>query len=396
MTINIKNTYFGFTDNMKAMQKAKVENTLDNKVRSEGVIMTEKEWVYNHLLLGYTPKLEKDCSYYSRKLQDYTKPKDEYSLYLNGSSYTINKTFFDFGNFIISNGFLDANKANEYITAEQVRIEEENKIAAEKLAKEKADKEEEKNRYELGKQVKKVERLTNMQITILALTVEELSRIDKILDYLLTEYSDIYKDGENKPTETMVYYDIARFVALGKMYPEATIDSIKGYRDIISPDTKSPNKGNTWYIRDYKMNNDIRNMFFGITDNMSTQMIRSILTGEITADEAQNRIEKAEQAKQRQAEKMKTFYRLTRDKGFIEEQGEQIKISEFTVYGAIVGTQFMLIEEKTGLSLGSGKNKTEAIHKVNDAIEKNGLEKVKKIIEDNLIKNGVSPLVQTV
>ncbi|HHU81232.1 MAG TPA: hypothetical protein GXZ35_07920 [Acholeplasmataceae bacterium] len=120
--MNLNNTYFGFTDNMKPMQKAKVEKILDKKKRFDGVILTNKEFIYRELKSGLITEVKENYQYYKRD-GELTKPKTEYRLKSPDNSYwTIEKTLFNYANYISENGFLDEQRAKEFIITEQNRL----------------------------------------------------------------------------------------------------------------------------------------------------------------------------------------------------------------------------------------------------------------------------------
>jgi len=123
MDINIKDTYLGFTNNLKPMQKVRAEKTLDNLIRHNGNIITNKEFILIKLQEGLIPGIEEDYSYYSRKLQGETKPRIDYRLKdQDGSFYHITKTEYDFALYLLDNNFLDEQKVKEFIIAENNRL----------------------------------------------------------------------------------------------------------------------------------------------------------------------------------------------------------------------------------------------------------------------------------
>ncbi|MFW6016260.1 MAG: hypothetical protein ACOCRK_07450, partial [bacterium] len=144
--MDIKTTYFGFTDNKKPMQKAKIEQSLDKLIRVDGVVVTRKEFIRNILKKGYIPYIEENYCYYSKKLDDYTKPKNDYRLtdQKENSFYQITKTEHDYANYLLENNYIDDVTANNYITAEQKRLKEEQeaKLLAKQLEEEQKQREE--------------------------------------------------------------------------------------------------------------------------------------------------------------------------------------------------------------------------------------------------------------
>jgi len=121
--MNIKDTYLGFTDNLKPMQKAKAEKTLDKLIRCNGNVITNKEFILIKLQEGLTPSIEEDYSYYSRKLQGDTKPKTDYRLKdQDGSFYHITKTEYNYALYLLENNFLDKQRIKEFIVAENNRL----------------------------------------------------------------------------------------------------------------------------------------------------------------------------------------------------------------------------------------------------------------------------------
>jgi len=141
-TINLQSTYLGFTDTFTPLQKSKTQITLDTQIKHNNVIMPKKQFIYLKLNEGYTPHIEEDVSYYSRKIQDYTKPKSEYRLSNSeGSYYSITKTEYNFAVYIIQNDFLDVVKVKQYISAEQIKLAQLAQEEFDRKQKEKLDKE---------------------------------------------------------------------------------------------------------------------------------------------------------------------------------------------------------------------------------------------------------------
>ena len=142
-------SFLGFTDAIKEPRKTKVEDTLNKVMRYNGLetetgeknpIMSRKQFLLELLKQGNNVICEHDVKYYSRKLEDYTKPKTEYRIYTtDGCFFEITKTEYDFCTYCKENNLVSNESINEYITEEENRLqsikqqEEENtRIQAEK------------------------------------------------------------------------------------------------------------------------------------------------------------------------------------------------------------------------------------------------------------------------
>ncbi|APH20803.1 TPA: hypothetical protein ACXDAY_002290 [Clostridium botulinum] len=116
--IKLKNTYLGYTNNLKAIQKAKIENILDSK----GTLCIQKDFILNRIKEGYKPSTVKNYSCYSERLKRTVKRKTDYRLTDEaGAYYTINKTLFKFAKYIIDNNFTDDTIREKFILEEQIK-----------------------------------------------------------------------------------------------------------------------------------------------------------------------------------------------------------------------------------------------------------------------------------
>lgn len=142
----MKETYFGFTDNLKPMQKAKVEKSLDILIRFDDgdkeKVSTNKEFVYNRLKKGCKPEYEEDYSYYSPRLDDFTKPRTLYKLvFPNNSTFNeINKTLYNYALYLLENDYIDEQKSSAFIDNEKKAKEESQRLEQERIKKEREGK----------------------------------------------------------------------------------------------------------------------------------------------------------------------------------------------------------------------------------------------------------------
>lgn len=139
--MNLKNTYFGFTNNLKPLQRGKQEKSLDIMKRFDSGIMTEKEHIFYRLQEGYKPDIEENYSYYSPRIDGYTKPKTLYKLEKESSFYELNKTLYNYAIYLLENDFINTEKANTYITNELKEKEEMEHLEQEQIKKEQEEKE---------------------------------------------------------------------------------------------------------------------------------------------------------------------------------------------------------------------------------------------------------------
>ena len=94
--------YLGWADQMTAMRFGKVSSVLDVLIRVDGKVMTKREFVISQMKDGWTPtKKEGVVSYYgSRWDVRESKPRTEYRLKRGNLTYVINKTEFDFADYL--------------------------------------------------------------------------------------------------------------------------------------------------------------------------------------------------------------------------------------------------------------------------------------------------------
>ena len=145
--IEVKND-LGYTKGMKAMIASKIMKTLEKLLRYEGKVMSRISYVITKIVSeGYAPKKEENHTYYSTKLEGYTKPKTLYCLELGNTFSEITKTEFDFANWLIDSGLTTIEAIRQAEENEEKRLtaieDEENRIAEVNKAEKEAIKDEE-------------------------------------------------------------------------------------------------------------------------------------------------------------------------------------------------------------------------------------------------------------
>ena len=143
------NSFYGFTDSIKQPRRTKVENTLDKLVRDNSTA------VYRYADFIVNKIFTEACNiakirtithgmiegYYGKEYGELKNPKTAYSIYdLSGHGYTLNKTYFDFANYIIEN-FKTLDDVQTFINTESENIKAEQEAELKRIEEEKSDKE---------------------------------------------------------------------------------------------------------------------------------------------------------------------------------------------------------------------------------------------------------------
>ena len=100
--------YLGWADAMSPMQFGRICKTLEKQVRSNGRVMTKRDFLVQSIQNGLVPRKKENVVTWWRGME--SKPKTEYRLYeTNGRSYyNISKTEFDFAIYV--QGRIDKNE----------------------------------------------------------------------------------------------------------------------------------------------------------------------------------------------------------------------------------------------------------------------------------------------
>jgi len=349
MDTNIKDTYLGFTDNLKPMQKVRAEKTLDNLIRHNGNVITNKEFILIKLQEGLKPRIEEDYSYYSRKLQGETKPRTDYRLKdQDGSFYHITKTEYDYANYLLENNFLDEQKVKEFVVAENNRLLQ---IAQDELN----HKQQEKERKEtLEREKQEFDNWLNEQ-------AENYNNNDK---FDITK--SIFLDVQGQYNELM----LCKFLVLIENIDNPMCkDMLKSWLHTHNTTSKkvfyhmtgiklpSTDKGAMPLLDNLSTTN-----FQGIVPYIKKQLNVTKVNKEVITD---------------------TFYKLIRKP---EPHYEEVIGTPISKYGLdMFITQdsngvYNISEAKSGLLITNASTKTELMKKLKDTIEQYGVEKVNQMI----------------
>lgn len=364
----LNNSFLGFTDNLKPLQKAKVEKHLNSLISYNDTVLTQKDWIFQLLQNGYTPKLEENYSYYSRKKDGYTKPKNLYMLAKeNGSFYEVSKTGYEFAKYLIKNGFTDIEKAKHYIEQERQQKEELERLKREQEEKEKRKREEQ-------------ERIRREK--------EERERQEKIKQWIEIGKKYMTEEVKNIITETInKHWEEIKPIFPSVNKEDFTNDCINKFTQFLG--NKEFIKSNAHYLMfdnlnknnlNNKIMKDIYIKLFKLTDKDDkrtvTYKIKAFYDGR--------------EYKQKECKK-EIFYIRTKQ-GFEKREGEKLIIDNLVCFLHVNEKGlYQVTEAKTGMKITTDASKKEVIEKAKQLIEKNK-SNIDNVIKKAISQFGLSPL----
>ncbi|HHT98194.1 MAG TPA: hypothetical protein GXZ90_09920 [Clostridiales bacterium] len=360
--MKIKN-YLGFTDGRKKPGKTRIEDTLDKSYSYNGkslelddnsIILKRKEFIIRVIQLGYTPEIMKNVITYNKRTGEPNKPKTEYRMSSEDSSWIITKTEHDFALYLIGNNLTTDKQVRLYIQKEDEKLAQE----------EQARLEEEKRLQE---------------------EIERQEQEEKQFDEWLWSEAINYKDeGKIKLMNEIFLYIIGNEASVNSYKLLVMIDNFdnpKCKEEIIS-----------WLHNDniasIKTFEHITGLKLPRTNNKRLEYLNSI-----TSEDFKGQIE-FKPRKKPQTKKQEEFY-----KGMHTKEGLKYTkcLAEPIIKHGI--EMFIKKEESTynlssaecGMILSSGFTKKECLDNLDDVIEKRGIDNVKKIIAEVVEKYGLSP-----
>lgn len=354
--MNSTNTYLGFTDNMKPMQKARAEKTLDNKKRYNGTVMTNKQFAVNQIIEGSIPEIKDDVCHWSRKLDDYTKPKTEYYIKTKDNSYwTIEKTLYDFAVYLIAKEFTNEATIESFIKYEQEQQEaEQQRLEQERLTQEQEKKDHEEKVNEFQSWVdNQVESYNNS---------EQLKILKEIF---IAEIGDFY----NNQIRLLIYIDNIDDSKYGNWCRESLISwlhsgnttSKKVFYHVTGIKLPVTNKGT-----------------YEILDNITKSQYKGIVPYK---------------KRQTHNKDIQTFYRNIRVPvpHFEEVQAEAYNKYGLNMFITNFEDQWQISEVRSGLRIVNGITKKMAFDELKKMIDKHGVEKFQEQINKAIEMYGESP-----
>lgn len=373
--LKLNNTYLGYTDNFSPLKKTRVENTLDTLQNYNGeslsqdqeiITLARKEFILLCLQLGYTTVIKEDVVKYSRKLNDYTKPKTEYHLERweehekYTSTWTITKTEYDYACYLRDNNFTNNEKTMAFIEAENERkqAEEQTRIKAEQQIKEQAEqKQQEQEQFEIW----------------------------------LNEQAEAYNDHEKLALQKEI------FLAETGQYGGNSIKLLVLIDNFDDPQCKAKLKDWLSYFNTASLKTffHITGINLGKTDKEIQARLDNISSKDFTGMIQFKARKKAEQKEQN----LETFYIYTFDSVKNGYEFQEVLAEPFSKYGLDMFIQnkngtYTLSESRTGLAMSRGNTKTEMFNELKKVIDRMGIDKVNEQIEQFIAKNGLSPKYQ--
>lgn len=368
--MKIENTYFGFTNNTKAMQGGRIEKTLDQLIRYDGKIVTQKEFIYLKLKDGFTPAFEENYCYYKRN-GELSKPKTLYIIEKENLYNEINKTLYNYATYLLDNGFLDEVKATEFIDKEQRQIEEAKRIEEEEKERVRLENEHkrEQQRKEHGERVKRNldDGLQFIKERDLESTITQITR---------NHWQELQSFTSKNFEEFMT--DVLNHFAKKFSHMEVVKDNIQYLiHEFPEYNTKRPEN---------LFEEDVLKTIFNINDNDSKQTI----TAKVKAY-YENREYKGGNSKSVEIDE---FYCLHNAEGFKKVHGERWSYKGLEFFTYQNDNDFHVITElRSGASLTQATSKTAAITKAKELINTKR-DAIERGIEATIRNKGLSPNVK--
>ena len=352
--MDIKNTYLGFTNNLTPMQKARSEKLLDDIKRYDGTIMTNKEFIFNQVKLGSTPIIKEGVQYWSRKLNDYTKPKTEYRIKdtkEDHSFWVIEKTLYKFALYLIENDMTNEENIKRCITEEENKLKEEQELK-EQQEKQKQQQEQEKVNFEnwLNEEARKynnTEKLDLLKQIFLAETGQYGGGSLRLLVLIDNFDNPMCKE---KLRSWLSYYNTA---------------SLKAFFHLTG-------------------------INLGRTDKAIQERLNSI-----TSKDFQGMIS-FKPRKDKEEKELETFYTFSFDSlnnkyEYQECLGEHFKKYGLNFFISKSNKGYSITEGTSGLNAGTGKNKQETLSQLAENVNRIGIDRLQEVINNSIKKNGISP-----
>ncbi len=386
--MNLKNTYFGFTNNKKPMQVAKIKNTLDKLWRFDGEVMSMKEYVFIKLQEGSKPNFEENYSYYSRRLDDYTKPKTLYKIQHDDNTYTeVTKTAYNYALHLINNDLLNEEKAQLFIDNEKVEKEQKERLEQERAQKEREETEAKRQKEEQEHKERRERKQREWHlIGEKILDKFEVNPITSILDNHWEKIKSIYVDEEKESFYNAMHEKFT--IMLGNQ--DYCIHYLQMY---VENENDTDQNKREYTIEGYPTMKLEKDILFKVFDNVSMDDKNITITAKVKAVFEDREYKGSNNTSSNNVQK---FYWLKNDNGqhnFVESHGKKLNIEGIKAYLKYnEDNTYSIVEEQTGLNIATNKaTQREAKDVASKAVSMNK-EKLETLIQNAIKRYGLSPL----
>jgi len=351
--MDLTNTYLGFTDNMKPMQRARAEKLLDDKKRYNGTVLTNKQFALNQIMEGCIPQIKDDVCHYSRKLHDYTQPKTEYYLKTKDDPYwTIEKTLYNFAVYLITKEFTYEARVETFIKEEQdKKVVEQQKIEQEKLAQQQIKEDQEQAKINFKNWInEQVENYNNS---------EQVELLEEIRLAELGEFSQ-------RSIRLLVFID--------NIDNPMCREELKGWLHSGNPTSKKV----FYHITGIKLPSTNKGTY-EVLDNITKEQYKGIVPFK---------------QRQKHDKNIQKFYKMITvpEPHFEECQGEVFNKYGLSMFITKNNEKYIITEGRSGVMACSGATKTGAKRLLDEQINKVGIEKLQGYITQAVERYGLSPL----
>lgn len=341
--------FLGFTDGIKEPRKTKVENELSACYTYKGNYYSAVEFLCAKLLEGCYPDKEENYQYYKRN-GELSKPKTLYKYYSedteHGKTYfELNKTQYDFVCYLLENGLNTEEKILAYDTADIERIEAVQRAEAE-----------EKARQEETKAKEDAER-------------ERMKRI-------IAEKSQ-YISEEEKAIVESVFLSI---YGQTNNWNYSLVALIHNFDDKYCKEEVISRLHN-----DNKASIKIFECITGLKLPKSYKERKTFLEG-LTKEDFQEMVQykprkKAEHTEEKEVQK-EEFYTFMGDNSWRKVIAEPITKYGIEMFLHCDNGTWKISHAEVGMSLASGKNKTECMQKLKELVDNKGMDFLNNRIEE--------------
>ncbi|MGL5329297.1 MAG: hypothetical protein ACRDD7_08515 [Peptostreptococcaceae bacterium] len=351
--IKLHNSFLGYGKDLHKLTQGRTKDTLEKRIRYEGVVMSKAEFIVNAILDGFNKVEQYEHEVWMPRAER-NKIEIVYRIYQDDLfSYDLNKTEYLFAKHVIENGYTTEEAITEKVNQDLEELAKE--IVAQEIEK------------EIARQ-------------------KELQEKQEEEDY--TKW--VYEQAESYPEDSEKFQlakeifesevgccnpaSLKRFIILIE-----NIDNEKCKRDLVS-----------WCHNSNTGSKKVFSHLTGISIGNKpykevTEIINSTSTKDFTG------LVPYKKRKEKQETEQEKYYIRTNEGKWQEETGEKITKLGYDFFIQKSQKGYKVTEGKTGVLLGIGlKNKQE----VKDTLKRfeTDLEKVEKLIQQLIEKNGLSPL----